>query len=256
MAPRHRRGLAPAQLARGNRLEHQAAPGDLVFRCTLVVQLRSDRPEMPWVVASEQISQISLFDLRNARFGASMSLIQAIEAGCDEDALRLLAKESSPVAGEIFGEAFWAAITAGSTKVTEQLLDLGANPNTRWPRDPHPSALSLAMDHDHEAIVHLLVDRGADVNARSNGGYSLLWDAIVAELQDAQLTGERPNLRYSHLLIERGINLDHINERGETALDAAIVQGHQAAVKLIRCAGGRRGAELAGSAWPDGNEPE
>ncbi|MDJ0852166.1 MAG: hypothetical protein QNK04_27670 [Myxococcota bacterium] len=87
-----------------------------------------------------------------------MSFIRAIEAGCDEDALQLLAEESSPIAGEILGEAFLAAIAAGSTKVTERLLDLGADPNTRWPRDPNPPALSLAMDHAHESM-HLLISR-------------------------------------------------------------------------------------------------
>ncbi|KAF8428636.1 hypothetical protein EV426DRAFT_527802, partial [Tirmania nivea] len=54
------------------------------------------------------------------------------------------------------------------------LIDMGVNVNPRTGRWWFGStALQVAIEHGHETIVKLLVDREADVNCKGSGGTAL-----------------------------------------------------------------------------------
>lgn len=66
------------------------------------------------------------------------------------------------------------AAAEGNTKKTQELLDRGANIETRARDDWTP--LTIAACNGHYEIVKLLLDRGAKVNAKEGGGHTpLFW---------------------------------------------------------------------------------
>ncbi len=94
----------------------------------------------------------------------------------------------------------------GDTRAVEFFLDSGFRPGVR---DKHGvPLLSLAARSRHLNVAELLLDRGADVNARSDDrGYTALMDA--AQLGDAGLLS---------MLLSRGSDPDLASKDGQTAL--------------------------------------
>jgi FOG: Ankyrin repeat len=77
------------------------------------------------------------------------------------------------------------------------------------------SALHYAVFAGHERLARALVDRGADVNARSPNGSSVL-----------MMAAREGHRSLAHLLLERGADPDATNEYGDDALDWALRRGH------------------------------
>jgi ankyrin repeat domain-containing protein 50 len=71
-------------------------------------------------------------------------------------------------------------------------------------------------------VVRLLVDRGADVNAKDNEGWTALYRAAVG--------GHEAVVR---LLVDRGADVNAKDNEGWTALYWAAVGGHEAVVRLL-----------------------
>jgi ankyrin repeat protein len=100
----------------------------------------------------------------------------------------------------------------GNGHTTQLLWDPGANINSGY------SALHLSSLGGHEAVVKLLLDQGADINAE--GGYFAL-----------NLTDIRGNGHEIYQFLSQGayINAQH----GCSALQLASLGGHEAVVKLL-----------------------
>jgi ankyrin repeat protein len=108
------------------------------------------------------------------------------------------------------------------------------------------TALHLAIFAAQEDAVHLLIERGADVDVRSEGSI-----ARVPPLGTAAFVGSVPVAR---LLLENGADVDGQGEGGFTALHAAAQNGDESFVRLllehgadpsIATAQGQRPADLA-----------
>ncbi len=68
----------------------------------------------------------------------------------------------------------------------------------------------LAANNNHERIVSLLLDRGADINSKDNGGSTaLMWAAV------------RNYERIVSLLLDRGVDVHSKINNGWTVLDIA-----------------------------------
>jgi ankyrin repeat protein len=78
----------------------------------------------------------------------------------------------------------------------------------------------------HEAVVRLLVEKGADVKAKGNAG--------ATALHGAAWKGHEAVVR---LLVEKGANVKAKNKYGSTPLDMAAK--HEAVVRLLKGYGHR-----------------
>ena len=131
--------------------------------------------------------------------------------------------------------AFFGVYGAANTLIIRgQSLDL---------KDSHGrTPLSWAAYHGHEAVVKLLVEKGAELEAKDHedGRTPLSWAA------------EQGHEAVVKLLVEKGAELEAKDKRyGRTPLSWAALKGHEAVVKLLV----EKGAELEAKDHEDGRTP-
>lgn len=110
------------------------------------------------------------------------------------------------------------AITKGNTHQVQELLENQPQLAREAQGPQGESLLLLAATHGQAEIVSLLLDRGADINARGAGGYTAL-----------HLAAQQGNEAMIRLLLEHMADINAATEDGETAMDLAIKSGHDAA---------------------------
>ncbi|KAF8218034.1 ankyrin repeat-containing domain protein [Mycena galopus ATCC 62051] len=155
-----------------------------------------------------------------SRIGLESTACLLIEHGADVNAL-----------GEMYGTALQNASFWGHSTVAELLIKKGANVNA--PPGSHGTALEAAsqvfliglhrkfkLDNTRkEAIVQLLLENGADVNA--NGGLAL------------KLASSQGNDDMVQFLIHSGADVNMYSDQFGTALLAAASKGHESTVRLL-----------------------
>ena len=87
------------------------------------------------------------------------------------------------------------------------MISKGANVKDKYVE----TALMWASKEGHKEVVELLIEKGADVNARDNAG----WTALM----DASYNGHKEIVE---LLLEKGADFKIRNKNGKTALSIAI----------------------------------
>ena len=136
--------------------------------------------------------------------------------------------------------ALQAAAEAGDVVKAEALLQRGARTETFHGTTP----LAIAARREDAAMVRLLIQYGADVNAFSERDFTALTAAAA-----------RGGVETLSILLESGAQVDHYRKGRiafRSALQAAAEEGHTAAIKLLLDAGadvnaccGRRGGTSA-----------
>jgi ankyrin repeat protein len=136
--------------------------------------------------------------------------------------------------GGIYGNPLQAAAAKGHEEVVEILLNTeGIEINETgkylsWLGDEADgTALYLASEEGHVNIVKLLLDRGADIDAKVD-----LWGTA---LTIAAVSNQEEVVR---LLLERGADVNVENEFCNSALDAAAQYGHEEIAEMLYNAGG------------------
>lgn len=127
------------------------------------------------------------------------------------------------------------AISTGNLRMVSYALDRGAELHPQWsyPTPESISPLAYACQFNHEHIVDLLLDRGADPNHVTAGKYGGSWPAVVAASATGNLSvvrklldhGADPNLACMYprmpalawaYLLEHEKMIDLLQERGAT----------------------------------------
>lgn len=108
------------------------------------------------------------------------------------------------------------AASQGFADIVQMLIGHGADVNHAV--NSRDTALCTAVQMNHENIVRLLMDLGADHDSINNG---LLAAASLGRTDIAQL------------LLEAGADKDHKARSGETALALAIEGGHDGVKNLL-----------------------
>jgi ankyrin repeat protein len=118
----------------------------------------------------------------------------------------------------------------GHTAAAAALLAKGAEVKARSTNPMQNTPLHAAAAGRQMDLVKLLIDHGADVNARQHGGWTALHAA--AQSGDAALV---------QMLLENGADVSARADNNQSALDLALTKGHQQVVDLLE----NRGASLA-----------
>jgi uncharacterized protein len=109
---------------------------------------------------------------------------------------------------------------AGNLIEVQDIIDAGVSPNARDAGGMTP--LMMAVIHNHDPIVELLLRKGADVNARDATG--------VTALMLAASKGRAVPL---NRLLARGAHVNAQSQRGWTALTYAAWEGHPSLVRRL-----------------------
>lgn len=123
------------------------------------------------------------------------------------------------------GTALMYAAWSGDLGSVQLLLDNGAEINRQaidgW------SALMMAAAQGHDHAVRLLLERGADVNASDNHAWTSLMRAVYRGYEETVKV----------LAHHSGVNIGLANDRGQTALHLAVIEGHSAIVQDLLARG-------------------
>ena len=121
---------------------------------------------------------------------------------------KLLAKGIS-----FFAENFFKAVEVGDDEACHLFLQAGFDANMKDARE-NP-LLTVAVRAGHDAVVNVLLDGGADINAPSGDrGYSPVMDAVYTK-----------NASIAALLLERGADPNAQGRDSETAIGLAAGRG-------------------------------
>jgi ankyrin repeat protein len=147
----------------------------------------------------------------------------------------LLKAGADPNAARSTGETpLMTAARTGVVAVVEALAASGADVRAKEPGQ-HQDALMWAISEKHAPVARVLIERGADINGRSRGGYTpLLFAARVGDLDSARA------------LLAAGADVNDTAPDGSSPLLMATVRGHAAlAIHLLEY-GANPNAEAAG----------
>jgi hypothetical protein len=123
--------------------------------------------------------------------------------------------------------ALQEAIKQGHDNIACLLMDNGADVNATG-STRHGTALRIAADRDNENMVQLLLQKGANVNARTQRGTTLA------------AASRRGNVHLVRLLLTHGAQINvRATDRGQrSAIAAAALSGNEELVDLLVAAGG------------------
>lgn len=157
--------------------------------------------------------------------GRSLDLFEATAAGdaaavraflaADPAAARAVSPDGFPVLG--------LALFFGHAALAELLLASGADANAASANAMRVTPLHAATSRGDAAMVKTLLERGADPDARQQGGWTSLHNAAA-----------QGNVEIVRLLRAKGADVSARTEDGKTAADLADERGHAAIAESLR----------------------
>ena len=144
-------------------------------------------------------------------------LALACDNGAARTVTRLLAAGADPNRARGTGETpVMTCARTGAVEAVTALFARGADPSAAEPWHGQ-TALMWAAGEGHAEVAQVLIDHGADVEARSKGGFTAL--LIAAREDDPALVGH---------LVAAGADVNAAAPDGTTPLHVAAVRGHAA----------------------------
>ena len=168
----------------------------------------ADDTPLYYAVDSNNMDLVKLLVEAGADVNAGQwpSLCQALYKGNTTIAKFLIDHGANVNYPEDWGPLHEASIY--NIEMVKLLLARGANVNGGTGK--HEPALYAAIRGGHRDIVELLIQHGADVNAKNN-----TWRRVYTPLQRAAITGRTEAVK---LLLEAGANISVKDDRGQTLL--------------------------------------
>jgi ankyrin repeat protein len=129
--------------------------------------------------------------------------------------------------------AVGTAAHSGHVEVVRLLIERGAYLDARagWLQP-----LALAASAGHAEVVRLLLDAGAEINAQSEGAYERKLPGATALMKAA----ENGHTAVVDLLLARGADARLHDDRGMTAQELALSQGHRELAAKLQAVTGQR----------------
>jgi ankyrin repeat protein len=152
------------------------------------------------------------------RRGARLDVFEASATG-NLERVRELVKENAELVNAFAADGFFPlglAAFFGYRAIAEFLLKNGAEVNTAARNAQRVTALHGAVARRDVEIVKMLLERGADANAKQERGF--------VPLHDAAANG---NLALVQLLVRHGARVDAKSDDGKTPVDMAVDRGHK-----------------------------
>jgi len=238
-------GLSTTVAAQGERLVDLARRQDragvrvlVASRADVNVAQPDGATALHWAAHWDDVEMAALLLRAGARVDAANDfgvtpLLLASGNGRPAIIALLLEAGADPNLAAASGEVpLMTAARAGSLEAVDALLDRGAEVNYKAPGHGQ-SALMWAISERHSTVARRLVERGADIRARSAGGYTpLLFAARVGDLESAKT------------LVAAGADINDKTPDETSALLVAVLRGHtEFAIHLLE-----RGADPNASA--------
>ena len=156
--------------------------------------------------------------------GATLNLFEAASVGQLATVQSILAAQPDLINAYAPDGFFPLALAAffGHADIVKFLLDHGADVQQAATNAQRVNALHAASANRHLDICRMLIEKGIDVNAKQEGGFT--------PLQEAAHNGQ---LELVDLLLEHGADARTKNDQGQTALDVARASNHPEVVKAL-----------------------
>jgi uncharacterized protein len=156
--------------------------------------------------------------------GANLNIFEAAAVG-QLDTVKSILSAQPDLVNSYAPDGFYPlglAAFFGHTQIVSYLLDQGADVHQTARNTQRVNALHAASANQHLDICRMLIERGIDVNARQEGGFTPL-----------QAAAQNGQIELIELLLEHGADASVQNDDGQTALDIARVHNHLDAAQRL-----------------------
>ncbi len=154
-----------------------------------------------------------------------LTIFEAAATGKVTQIIRLLAKRPDLVSAYSHDgfQPLGLAAFFGHKEAVEYLIRAGAPVNAASQNETRVMPLHSAAARRHVTIASVLIEHGADTNARQAGGFT--------PLHSAAQNGDLPMIQ---LLLFNASDLKAETDDGKRPVDLAVAAGHQSAEKLLK----------------------
>ena len=156
--------------------------------------------------------------------GANLNLFEAASVGQLATVKSILTAQPDLINAYAPDGFFSLALAAffGHADIAAYLLEQGADIHQTATNAQRINALHAASANRHLDICRMLIERGIDVNAKQEGGFTPL-----------QAAAQNGQLELIDLLLEKGADAKAKNDDGQTALDIARANHHPDAAQRL-----------------------